>query len=325
MHKVITTGTLVVLFGFQACVPARKLDDMTMRKEKCEEALSSTRAENLALSTKNEELASSVARLTRAKDQLERDTASSGIAYRRLTGMYRELNDTYDRLIANNEKLTAGQAAETRKALAEMQRAQEELIKKEDELRRKQSAFEETNLRLKERESRINDLETLINRQDSMMRALKLNLTSALLGYKDKGISIREQDGMIYVSLDESLLFSSGSIVVDKKGVQALGDLAGVLAKNPEIEVLIEGHTDDVPISTACIKDNWDLSVLRATSVVRILMQNESIMAKQLTPAGRGEFLPVAEGKSPDDRRKNRRIEVILVPDMSKVMNLVSE
>jgi chemotaxis protein MotB len=325
MKKIIHLFAACAVAGITACVPARKLDDMTARKNKCEEALSSTRAENLALKTKNGELAAANADMSRDMGRLEKDTTESGIAYRRLTGMYKELNDTYDRLITNNEKLSASKADETRKALAELQKAQEDLFEKEDQLKRKEAAFEETSSRLKSREARINELESLINKQDSMMKALKNNLSDALVGYKDKGISIREKDGMIYVSLEESLLFASGSIVVDKKGAVALEDLAQVLSQNPDIKVLIEGHTDNVPIATTCIKDNWDLSVLRATSVVRILMKNPAIRPVQLTPAGRGEYLPVDTANTAEARKKNRRIEVILVPDISKVLNLVSE
>lgn len=317
----ILSTTVVVM---SSCVPASKLDEMTSKKDKCEEALSSTKAENLELRTKNEELGKTVAEQSRSLAHLEKDTAESGIAYRRLTGLYKELTDSYDKLIANNDKLSAGKTEETRKALAELQKAQEELFRKEDELKRKEAAFNETSNKLTGREARIAELEGLINRQDSMMKALKNNLTSALIGYKDKGLSIEEKNGMIYVSLEERLLFASGSIVVDKTGEAALKDLAHVLAQNSDIQVLIEGHTDNVPITTACMKDNWDLSVLRATSVVRILMKDSNIKPKQLTPAGRGEYLPLDNGNTADARKKNRRIEVILVPDISKVLNLVN-
>ncbi len=308
-----------------SCVPARKLDDMTSKKDKCEEALSSTRAKNLELSTKNDELSKNVADLDRERSLLLKDTTESGIAYRRLTGLYKELNDSYEKLIANSEKLSAGKAEETRKALAELQKAQEELFRKEDELKRKESAFNATSDKLKSREARINELESLISKQDSMMKSLKNNLASALVGYEGKGITIKEKDGMIYVSMEERLLFASASIVVDKNGEEALRELAKVLAQNPDIKVMIEGHTDNVPISTSCIKDNWDLSVLRATSVVRILMKNTSVRPVQLTPAGRGEYLPIDVANTSDARKKNRRIEVILIPDISKVLSLVKE
>ena len=325
IKKNVLVKILLWLSVFSSCVPASKLEDMTSRKEKCEENLSAARAENLDLSTKNNELTRSLEEFRRDKSGLEKDTAGMGNAYRRLTGMYKELNDSYDRLIANNEKLTASNITETKKVIADLQKAQEELFKKEDELKKKEAALNETTDKLKSREARINELESLISKQEEMMKTLKNNLTQALIGYKDKGISIKEKDGMIYVSMEERLLFASGSIVVDKTGEGALKELSNVLAANPEIKVMIEGHTDNVPITTSCMKDNWDLSVLRATSVVRILLNNNDIKPAQLTPAGRGEFLAMDSNTTADSRKKNRRIEVILIPDISKLMNLVQE
>lgn len=327
MHKntkLNSLKTVFIIFFLSACVPAAKLDDVTAKKEKCEDNLATAKAENLDLATKNAELNKTIVDLQKIKANLEQDTTESGIAYRRLTSLHKELNESYEKLIANNEKLSSGKESETRKALSDLQKAQEELFKKEDELRKKEAAYNETNNKLKGRETRISELEGLINRQDSMMKALKSTLTNALIGYKDKGISIEEKNGMIYVSLEERLLFASGSIVVDKTGETALKDLAKVLAQNTDMQILIEGHTDNVPISTSCMKDNWDLSVLRATSVVRILMKDSGIKPRQLTPAGRGEYLPLDPANTAEARKKNRRIEVILVPDIGKLLNLVN-
>jgi chemotaxis protein MotB len=314
--------TAVVAAG---CVPARKLEDVTAKKEKCEEALSTTRAENLELRTRNEELGKTVNELKSDKARLEKDTTDNGIAYRKLTALYNELTNSYEKLLANNEKLSQGKAEETRKALASLQTAQEELFRKEDELRKKEASMEEMSAKLKARESRIAELEALINKQDSTLKALKNNLTQALIGYKDKGITVEERNGMIYVSMEERLLFASGSIVVDKNGETALNDVAKALARNPDLQILIEGHTDNVPITTSCIKDNWDLSVLRATSVVRILMKNSGIKPIQLVPSGRGEYLPIDPANTSEARRKNRRIEIILMPNVAELMKAVGQ
>jgi chemotaxis protein MotB len=316
---------VILLILANGCVPAKKLEDVTAKKQKCEEALSATRAENLELRTRNEELGKSVTELKSDKARLEKDTTDNGIAYRKLTNLYSELTNSYEKLLANNEKLAQGKADETRKALASLQTTQEELFRKEDELKKKEAAMEEMNARLKARESRIGELEGLINKQDSTLKALKNNLMQALIGYKDKGITVEERNGMIYVSMEERLLFASGSIVVDKNGETALNDVAKALARNPELQILIEGHTDNVPITTACIKDNWDLSVLRATSVVRILMRNSGIKPIQLVPSGRGEYLPIDAANSPESRRKNRRIEIILMPNVAELMKAVGQ
>jgi chemotaxis protein MotB len=308
-----------------SCVPARKLQDMTAQKEKCEEALSAIRAENLELRTRNDELGKTVSELRSDKSRLEKDTTENGIAYRKLTALYNELTKSYDKLLANQEKIAQGKADETRKALASLQAAQEELFRKEDELKKKEAAMNELAARLNTREARISELEGLINRQDSTLKALKNSLTQALIGYKDKGITVEERNGMIYVSMEERLLFASGSIVVDKAGEAALNDVARALARNPDLQILIEGHTDNVPISTACIKDNWDLSVLRATSVVRILLRNSQIKPIQLTPAGRGEYLPIDPANTAEARRKNRRIEIILMPNVAELLKVASQ
>lgn len=312
-------------FFASGCIPARKFEDVSAKKEKCEEALASTRAENLELRTRNEELAKSVNDYKSDKSRLEKDTTDNGIAYRKLTSLYNELTNSYEKLLSNNEKLSQGKADETRKALASLQSAQEELFRKEDELRKKEAALNETNSKLESRESRISELEGLIHKQDSSLKALKDNLTQALIGYKDKGITVEERNGKVYVSLEERLLFSSGSIVVDKAGVAALRDVAQALAKNPDLQILIEGHTDNVPITTNCIKDNWDLSVLRATSVVRILMKEATIKPIQLTPSGKSEYLPVDTANSAEARRKNRRIEIILIPDLAEIFKVVGQ
>jgi len=315
----------MIAIAAAGCVPAKKLEDVTAKKEKCEEALSATRAENLELRTRSEELGKSVNELKSDKARLEKDTTDNGIAYRKLTNLYSELTNSYEKLLSNNEKLAQGKADETRKALASLQTAQEELFRKEDELKKKEAASEELVARLKSRESRIAELEGLINKQDSTLKALKNNLTQALIGYKDKGITVEERNGMIYVSMEERLLFASGSIVVDKNGETALNDVAKALARNPDLQILIEGHTDNVPITTSCIKDNWDLSVLRATSVVRILMKNNGIKPIQLVPSGRGEYLPMDTGNTTEARRKNRRIEIILMPNVAELMKAVGQ
>jgi chemotaxis protein MotB len=136
-------------------------------------------------------------------------------------------------------------------------------------------------------------------------------------------LTIEQKNGKVYVSLEERLLFSSGSTVVDPKGEEALKQLGKVLAKDININVLIEGHTDNVPIKGGAIKDNWDLSVMRATSVVRILTKNDKIDPVRLTPAGRSEYLPIDPGNTAEARKKNRRIEVILTPKLDELLQVL--
>jgi len=167
-------------------------------------------------------------------------------------------------------------------------------------------------------------LESLISRQDSMVNALKNKVKEALLGFENNGLTIEQKNGKVYVSLDESLLFASGSYSVGERGIDALKKLAKVLEQNQEINVLVEGHTDNVPLKgSGDIKDNWDLSVKRATSVVKIITENSKTNPKRLTAAGRGEYFPLDLTNTPEGRKKNRRIEVILTPKLDELFELL--
>lgn len=313
----------IIIFLLASCVPAQKLDDMTTRKTKCEENLTSARAENLELTTKNTELTKTVDELTKEKASLENDTSQNGIAYRRLVSVHNELSASYDKLLANNDKLLSGKTDEAKKALSDLGRTQDELFKREDELRKKESELNELNAQLKLREEKVSELNDILNKKDSTVKALKETVSKALKGFTGSGLTVTMKNGKVYVSLEERLLFATGSTVVDNKGEEALKELAKVLEKNTDINVLIEGHTDNVPITGGAIKDNWDLSVLRATSVVRILLKNAGINPVRLTPAGKGEYLPNDPGNSAEARKKNRRIEVILTPKLDELFQAI--
>ena len=158
------------------------------------------------------------------------------------------------------------------------------------------------------------------------MRALKDAISKALVDFEGNGLTVEQRDGKVYVSLENKLLFESGSWNVGAKGKQAVNQLGSVLAQNPEIAVLIEGHTDDVPYGgNGPLKDNWDLSTKRATAIVEILRQNAQIDPKNLTAAGRGEFAPVATNSTAEGKAKNRRIEVILTPKLDEVTKLLND
>jgi chemotaxis protein MotB len=313
----------VIAFILSSCVPAQKLEDVTAKKDKCEQNLSNLKAENLDLTTKNTELAKSVDDLTKSKNALQNDTTENGVAYRRLVSVHHELSDSYDKLLSNNDKLLTGKTDEARKTLGQLQSTQEELFKKEDELKKKEKELNDLSAELKLRESKVAELQGIMDRKDSTVKALKDNVSKALMGFSGSGLTVTQKNGKVYVSLEERLLFATGSTVVDKKGEDALKELGKVLEKNTDINVLIEGHTDNVPITGGAIKDNWDLSVLRATSVVRILLKNSGINPVRLTPAGKSEYMPVDAGNTADARKKNRRIEVILTPKLDELFRVL--
>ncbi len=178
---------------------------------------------------------------------------------------------------------------------------------------------------LSDREQTINDLQDLINSQNDKVKQLLNSVKDALLGFNSDELTITEKDGKVYVAMSDKLLFESGSARVDKRGKEALSKLAQVLNKQNDVDVYIEGHTDSKPISTAQFKDNWDLSVIRATSVVRILTKDYGVNPLQIQPSGRGEFLPVSDNETAEGRAKNRRTEIIMAPKLDKLYQMLNQ
>ena len=176
---------------------------------------------------------------------------------------------------------------------------------------------------LNERERTINELQQMINAQNEKVRKLLSSVKDALLGFSSDELTVREKDGKVYVAMSDKLLFQSGSARLDKRGEEALGKLAEVLNKQTDIDVFIEGHTDNKPINTVQFKDNWDLSVIRATSVVRILIKNYNVNPLQIQPSGRGEYRPVDDNETAEGRSKNRRTEIIMAPKLDKLFQML--
>ena len=175
------------------------------------------------------------------------------------------------------------------------------------------------------RSERVNQLEELMLQQKESLQLLKKSLSDALLNFEGNGLTVLQRDGKVYVSMENKLLFKSGSWEVGSEGKKALEQLGVVLAENPDIIVLIEGHTDNVPFSPkGALASNWDLSTKRATSMVNILLENKLILPQNLTAAGRGEFMPIAPNNTSAGRAVNRRIEVILSPKWDEINALLN-
>ena len=176
---------------------------------------------------------------------------------------------------------------------------------------------------LNERERTINELQQMINAQNEKVQNLLSSVKDALLGFSSDELTVREKDGKVYVAMSDKLLFQSGSARLDKRGEEALGKLAEVLNTQTDIHVFIEGHTDNKPINTVQFNDNWDLSVIRATSVVRILIKNYGVNPLQIQPSGRGEYMPVDDNETAEGRSKNRRTEIIMAPKLDKLFKML--
>jgi chemotaxis protein MotB len=206
------------------------------------------------------------------------------------------------------------------KSLREYQQALSSNISEQDKLT---MLLQDKMSKLAEREATINGLQAEINAQQEKTAALLNSLKNALLGFNSDELTVTQKDGKIYVAMSDKLLFESGSAQVNKQGHTALGKLAGVLKKQTDVDVTIEGHTDSKPIKTARFKDNWDLGVVRATSVVRILTRDYGVDPLQILPAGRGEYMPIDSNENADGRARNRRTEIIITPRLEKLINIL--
>jgi chemotaxis protein MotB len=170
---------------------------------------------------------------------------------------------------------------------------------------------------------RLNTLQDMIQKQKDIMTRLQNSIAEALMNYKTDELSVYIKNGNVYVSMEEKLLFKSGSDVVDPKGKEALKSLAAVLNNTRDVSVMIEGHTDNIPIKTKLFEDNWDLSTARATSIVRILTKDYGFASERITASGKGQFQPVKSNETPEGRSGNRRTEVILSPDLKDLFALL--
>ena len=251
----------------------------------------------------------------------------------RLDGELNSANPRIDDLTRRNDTLTAKNlrlvSDSTRLYMsytALQERYQKLLADGSAETARMLKELETSQMALNERSRRVNELEAMLRSREEAINAIRRKVTDALTGFDGKGLSISIKNGNVYVSMDDKLLFRSGSFEIDPNGARAVHDLATVLAQNPDINVMVEGHTDDVPYRpNGQLRDNLDLSAKRATTVVRLLLENKGIAPSRIIAAGRGESLPVASGKTSEARAKNRRTEIILTPKLDELMQLMQE
>jgi chemotaxis protein MotB len=202
--------------------------------------------------------------------------------------------------------------------------SRQEMENSRKELEQSQEALEVSQRELKDQQQKLYELQRILTEKDSMVTALRNTVSEALLGFSDKGLKVEERNGKVYVSMENKLLFASGSTAVGAEGRNALVELSKVLVANPEINVMVEGHTDDVPLrGSGQMKDNWDLSVLRATEIVRIILANDKIEPSRITAAGRSQYLPVEQENTAEARARNRRTEIILTPKLDELFRVL--
>jgi len=317
MHRRSLLPVIPFLLGaaFVSCVPARKYEEEKQRSTALQQEADAATRKALDVQTSYDEQAAKLADQTKRVSELERDTTVLGTSLRKMTVQYDKINTLNDELLNKYNALLAGSTGENRKLLTDLEAMRLDLQNKEDSV----NALAK---RVGEKQAALASLQAEIDAKDAAMKDLKDRVSQALSGFEGKGLTVEHRNGRIYVSMDNKLLFPSGSAAVDAKGREAIGKLAKAIENEKDLSILVEGHTDTDKIAAgSAYKDNWDLSVARATSVVRIMQESSRIDPVRITAAGRGEYVPV----DPNDKAKNRRIEVVLIPDLKELYKLVKE
>jgi chemotaxis protein MotB len=311
----------IVLLLLSACVPAKKYKDLLEREKVCSEELAKFKKSSGEYESLSKDLQTKFANASRDLSKLIQDTTALGSKYRLLLRDYNIIDGEYKSLQKSFDKLKNLSARETAELQNQLEAKNNELQIKEDALLKLDQELKEKQRLLIEREKRVNELEEAIRKKEAAVQLLKAKVANALRGFENQGLSVVQKNGKIYVSLEAKLLFKSGSTFVEEEGVRALVELGKALESEKDLEIIVEGHTDtDKLNSSVSPKNNWELSVLRATSVVQILLNNSSMTPSQIMAGGRGEFLPIDES----DKAKNRRIEVIISPNLNELFEIIS-
>ena len=311
----------IVLLLISACVPAKKYKDLLEREKVCSEELAKFKKSSGEYESLSKDLQTKFANASRDLSKLIQDTTALGSKYRLLLRDYNIIDGEYKSLQKSFDKLKNLSARETAELQSQLEAKNNELQIKEDALLKLDQELKEKQRLLIEREKRVNELEEAIRKKEAAVQLLKAKVANALRGFENQGLSVVQKNGKIYVSLEAKLLFKSGSTFVEEEGVRALVELGKALESEKDLEIIVEGHTDtDKLNSSSSPKNNWELSVLRATSVVQILLNNSSMTPSQIMAGGRGEFLPI----DVSDKAKNRRIEVIISPNLNELFEIIS-
>jgi chemotaxis protein MotB len=333
-HLLLFISVILVMAGAVSCVPGKKFKTLEDTSKQYLNERDALKTENIDLSMTNKELEAKVASLEKESNSIKDELKNTSIERDKLKDDYNKLLSKVNDLQNAQEDLIKGNVNETKKLLGELQAAQESLQKKEDLLRQleqnldsKKASLDELSFELEKRNARMAEMEKVLDAQKKIVSDLKNKVSEALLGFENKGLTVSMKNGKVYVSLDEKLLFKSASWEIDANGRNALKNLASVLEKNPDIQITIEGHTDNVPYnpSGSQLKDNWDLSVKRSTTVVRVLLEGSKIDPKRLTASGRSQYMPVDDRNTADARQKNRRTDIVLTPDLTELYRLIDK
>ncbi len=307
-----------------SCVPQKKYDALLKEKvalgaqeQTLQQQLDDANAELARLEGENKDANSK-------NKSLEEQMIAAQEERAQVQNQYDELEKTSNRLKEDYKKLLESSTAKSSQLAKDLAEKEKALLDLEESLMESQKKMDTLLLDLQARERRVMELQGVLDQKDSSVQAMKNSISEALLAFEGSDLQVEVKNGKVYVSMASKLLFKTGSVQVDSKGEEAIKKLAGVIKDKRDFEIIVEGHTDDVPISknSKYLQDNWDLSVLRATAVTRILRKN-GVPAQRISPAGRGPFHPVDKAKTPEARQKNRRTEIILTPDLDELYDVI--
>lgn len=314
IHKILFFSGLILL---SSCVSMKqfnevqdKMKTLSAENEQLKQAKIGLEARNAELKSRNEQLEE---RNENLESQLEEALYNLNVQKQKVESLQEEQASLSRQLDA----MKSGSSSEIEMLLEELQATRQNLNEREDKLR-------EAERELEERNKRLIELQDILAQQQEAVKELKDKVTNALLGFANDELTVHEKNGKVYVSLEEKLLFETGQWKVDPRGQQAIRDLSKVLAANPDINIMVEGHTDNVPMhGSGAVKDNWDLSVMRATAVTKILTQNETIDPSRIIAAGRSKYVPLTSNETAEGRQMNRRTEIILTPDIDELLEII--
>ncbi|MBX2967680.1 MAG: OmpA family protein [Cyclobacteriaceae bacterium] len=305
---------LVLLAMLSSCVVTKKkYDDILAQKVRLEADLADKESQLEKANESLEQLDERVKKLVSDTTAMAETLRAREARLNELDQEYTELNAYYKNLLTSSGKLNRDLAQQ-----------QEQLLAIQTNLERTRRMNDSLNVSLTEREKKVQELESVLAAKDKAVNDLKNKISNALLNFKENDLTVNVKNGKVYVSLAEQLLFASGSTEVDGKGVTALQQLAKALKDQNDINISVEGHTDNVPISrkSQYMNDNWDLSVMRATAITKILTK-AGVSPRQITASGRGEFTPLAANDTPQNKQKNRRTEIIITPNLDELFRIL--
>lgn len=315
---------VVVTTIFSGCVTKQKYNEMQLKLQRTQDELTFMTSENQNCQNAKKNLTAQLNSLTAEMEQLRADTLRLYRQARSAEREYEKAKKDYDELLQNFADVSTTNQSTINDLLGNLDKYKDELSVKEKMLAMQQDSLTRARAELAIKEQRINEMQNILAQKDAEVKALKDKVSNALKGFEGSGLKVHEKDGKVYVSMDDKLLFASGSWTINEQGLKAIKQLAQVLENETDISVNIEGHTDNVPYrGSGQVKDNWDLSVMRATSVVKALLQSGNIAPTRLSASGRSEYLPLDENNTPEARAKNRRTEIILTPNLDQLFQLI--